>query len=368
MTDNIAIETGKEEAAERPKGNGGRIALFAALFVIVVTIVYFRQKEALEVWHALRAGNPGLIVAAMAVQGVYWVTFAAMYQTSYRVVGLQSRVRDLLPVWLGSLFVSIAAPAAAPAVFMDDAVRRGQSPAKVGAGILVLRLTDFGTLTLFIASGIAVMATRMSMHPWQSKTLLGHCVALAILVGVTLAWSGPLFLARWRPQALRGLLNWVRGAVNGAFRLVRRPEPLPTGGDHDWASYHTEHFAHSAELALANPSRLLAPAAVATLAHLLDWASLHIMLHAFGIDADLGTSLIAFSVCLLYWIVSPTPDGVGFVEAAVALSLVTIGVAEQHEAIAAAVAFRGITLYLPIIIGGFCLPRLAARKKEVVVG
>lgn len=336
--------------------------MFSCLFVIVVVVVYFRQKEALEVWNTLRAGNPWLIAAAMVVQVLYWVTFAAMYQTSYRVVGLPGRVRDLLPVWLGSLFVSIAAPAAAPAVFMDDAVRRGQSPAKVAAGILVLRLADFGTLTIFIAFGIAMMATRMEVHPWQSATLLGHCIALLILIGVTLAWSGPLFLARWKPSVLHSLLNWVRNVVNGAFRLLRRPEPLSVGGDQDWASHHAEHFAQSADLALANPVRLLAPAAVATLAHLLDWASLHIMLDAFGIDADPGTSLIAFSVCLLYWIVSPTPDGVGFVEAAVALSLVTIGVAKQHEAIAAAIAFRGITLYLPVILGGICLPRLATRK------
>ncbi|MBC8134717.1 MAG: flippase-like domain-containing protein [Fibrella sp.] len=365
MTDRTIHEAAETIVPPKPQNGWLRIVFFVGLFIIVVVVVYARQKEALDVWNTLRAGNPWLIAAAMGVQVLYWIAFAAMYQTSYHVVGLRSRVRDLLPVWLGSLFVSIAAPAAAPAVFMDDAVRRGQSPAKVAAGILVLRLADFGTLTLFIASGIAEMATRMSVHPWQSAALLGHCIALLILVGVTLAWSGPLFLARWKPQALRGVLNAVRNAVNRAFRLLRRPEPLTTGGEHDWATHHAEHFSHSADLALANPARLLIPTAVATLAHLLDWASLHIMLHAFGIEADLGTSLIAFSVCLLYWIVSPTPDGVGFVEAAVALSLVTIGVARQHEAIAAAIAFRGITLYLPVLLGGICLPRLAARKAVV---
>jgi uncharacterized membrane protein YbhN (UPF0104 family) len=364
MTESNFNEPPETVAAAVPQKGWGRAALFAVLFVIVVAVIFSRQKEALEVWHSLRAGNPWLIAGAMAVQVAYWVTFAAMYRTSYRVVGLQSRVRDLLPVWLGSLFVSIAAPAAAPAVFIDDAVRRGQPPAKVGAGILVLRLADFGTLTVFIACGIAVMATRMNMHPWQSKTLLGHCIALLILAGITAVWSGPLLLARWKPAALRNVLSGVRNAMNGAFRLLRRPEPLPVGGESDWATHHAAHFSHSADLALAQPARLLAPAAVATLAHLLDWASLHLMLHAFGIQADWGTSLIAFSVCLLYWIVSPTPDGVGFVEAAMALSLVTIGAAEQPQAIAAAIAFRGITLYLPVLLGGICLPRLAARKSE----
>lgn len=358
MTDSTLNETTNSAPMTKKQTNWGRIALFAGLFIIVVAVVYFRQKEALQVWNTLRAGNPWLIAAAMVVQVVYWVTFAAMYQTSYRVVGLPGRVRDLLPVWLGSLFVSIASPVAAPAVFIDDAVRRGQSPARVAAAILVLRLADFGTLILLIGAGIAEMANRLDIHPWQSPALIGHCIALLLLIGITLAWTGPLFLARWKPSALHSVLNWARNVVNGTFHLLRRPEPL----DADWATHHAEHFSQSADLALANPARLLVPTAVASLAHLLDWASLHIMLHAFGIAADPGTSLIAFSVCLLYWIVSPTPDGVGFVEAAVALSLVTIGVAKQHEAIAAAIAFRGITLYLPVIIGGICLPRLATRK------
>lgn len=360
MTDSSINE--KPQAPGKSQNGLMRVALFAVLFIIVGVVVYVRQEEALKVWNTLRSGDPLMIAAAMVVQVVYWITVAAMYQTSYRVVGLQNRTRDLLPVWLGSLFVSIAAPAAAPAVFMDDAVRRGQSPARAAAGILVLRLADYGTLAVFIAFGIAMMSTRMSMHPWQSATLIGHCVALLIMVGITLAWGGPLFLARWKPQALRGVLNMVRNTVNGAFRMLKRQEPLGPYGEEDWATHHAEHFSHSADLAFANPSGLLIPTTVATLAHLLDWASLHLMLGAFGIQADLGTSLIAFSVCLLYWIVSPTPDGVGVVEIAVAVTLVAIGAGTVEESAAAAIAFRGITLYLPILLGGLCLSRLAAGK------
>lgn len=345
--------------ADASPKNVGRTVLLLTVVAVFAVVAYFQRGEVLKVWDELRQGDPLYIGGAMAVQGLYWITFAAMYKASYRVVGLHSRVRDLLPVWLASLFINIAAPAAAPAVFLDEAARRGQSPAKAAAGLLVLRLTDFGSLCVFIALGIAAMATRLAVHPWQSKVLLGHCVALAILVSVTLTWSAPLFLARWKPAALLSLLGLVRRVVNAAFRLIRRPEPL---GD-TWAGEQATQFSHSADLALEKPVRLLVPVGMATLAHLLDWASLHLMLHAFGINADLQTSLIAFSVCLLYWIVSPSPDGVGFVEAAVALTLVTIGAANHPEAIAASVAFRGITLYLPVLIGAFCLPRLIAPVK-----
>lgn len=346
-------------AAVPPKNNTGRILLLLGIVAVFAVVAYFQRGEVVNVWRELKQGKPFFVAAAMVVQVLYWITFAAMYKASYRVVGLHSRVRDLLPVWLASLFINIAAPAAAPAVFMDEAARRGQPPAKAAAGLLVLRLTDFGSLSVFIALGIAAMATRLAVHPWQSKILLTHCIALAGLLGITLAWSLPLFLARWQPRALLTLLRGVRRVINAVFRRLRRPEPLAD----DWAAHQAELFGHSADLALEKPARLLAPVAVATLAHLLDWASLHLMLHAFGINADPQTSLIAFSVCLLYWIVSPAPDGVGFVEAAVALTLVTIGAAEKPEAIAASVAFRGITLYLPVVIGACCLPLLAAPVK-----
>lgn len=351
----------KETPPPAATGDWKRAALLVAIFAVFVVVAYIKREETLNVWNKLRRGDPVFIGMATVVQVIYWGAFGAMYRASYRVVGLRSRVRDLLPVWLASLFVNIAAPAAAPAVFLDEAARRGQPPAQAAAGMLVLRLTDFGSLCVFIAFGIAAMATRLAVHPWQSSVLLGHCAALGILVGVTLAWSAPLFLARWKPAALQSVLGGAKRLVNGAFRLVRRPEPLGT----DWEARQAAQFTHSADLALSQPARLLAPLAVATVAHLLDWASVHLMLHAFGIDANPAVSLIAYSVCLLYWIVSPAPDGVGFVEVAVAATLVTIGAAQKGEAIAAALAFRGISLYLPVLIGAFCLPRLAVSKPAI---
>ena len=340
----------------KPKTFPVRAAVLFAIAVVFCVVAYIKRDEAIKVWEKLKGGDPVFVAASVIVQVIYWFCFAAMYKSSYKVVGIVGRVRDLLPVWLASLFVNIAAPAAAPAVFLDDAARRGQSPARAAAGMLVLRLTDFGTLTVFIAAGVALMLPRTG----ATLAWWGHVAATIGLVGVTLVWSLPLFLAKFKPAALLWVLNRVARGVNGAFVLVKRPAPL----NDDWANRQSEQFSLSANLALTDPRRLLAPIGVATVAHALDIVSLYFMLRAFGIDADITVCFAAFAVCLLYWIVSPTPDGVGFVEFAVAHTLTALHVAEPEQALAAALAFRGISLYLPVLIGGLCLPRLAAPVKN----
>ena len=167
------------------------------------------------------------------------------------------------------------------------------------------------------------------------------------------------------------MLRGIQNLVNAVFRFFKRPEPLPHKDNthEEWAVSQVTQFRESAEMVFADPKRLLAPAGVAILAHLLNMFSLHVLLAAFDIGPDFGASLSAFSVCLLFWIVSPSPDGIGFVEGFVAHNLTKMHVAQWPAALAAALAFRGITLYLPVVIGAFCLPRLAAtvKKEEEIV-
>jgi uncharacterized membrane protein YbhN (UPF0104 family) len=57
--------------------------------------------------------------------------------------------------------------------------------------------------------------------------------------------------------------------------------------------------------------------------------------------------------------VSFIPHGIGVAEGAMALVLTSLGVATQ-TALAVAVAFRGLNIWLPILIGLFFLRRVRA--------
>jgi hypothetical protein len=77
------------------------------------------------------------------------VTYAALYQSAFHIVGIESRLRKLLPVASTSLFVSVAAPVAnmgRSASWVGDVPQRGQSGRRAAARVVPATLADVGTI------------------------------------------------------------------------------------------------------------------------------------------------------------------------------------------------------------------------------
>ena len=66
---------------------------------------------------------------------------------------------------------------------------------------------------------------------------------------------------------------------------------------------------------------------------------------------------------VLFWIVSPTPQGVGFVEAITPAIFKTMNI-NAETATLAVLAFRGLNLWLPALTGFTFLHSIVNSKKE----
>ena len=184
--------------------------LFRLLIVAFLWVVISRFTEIEKLTQTLIQGQWQWVLAAALLQVVYYVVFSALYQASFHAVEVESRVRDLVPVTLSSIFVHVAAPsggASGVALFVDDAVRRGQSAARATAGILLVQIADFATFTLVLIVGLAYLYSR---HDLTIYEILGTVVLLFILSGLT----SVLLLGLWQPERLRRLLNWLQRTFN----------------------------------------------------------------------------------------------------------------------------------------------------------
>jgi hypothetical protein len=74
------------------------------------------------------------------------------------------------------------------------------------------------------------------------------------------------------------------------------------------------------------------------------------MFLAFGTEISIGTLVAGFSIGYLFLIVSPTPAGVGFVEGGLTLALTSLSVPLGAAAVIT-LAYRGITFWLPLLLG-----------------
>src|SRR5258708_6541244 len=325
------------------------------LWVLVIGffwVVLTHLPQIRELMRTLAMGRWDLILAAVVFQSLYFVFFTASYQAAVATVGLESRFRDLLGVTFGSYVVNVVAPscgASGAALFVDDAARRGQPPARAATALVLQLAADYIGVVVVVAIGLGYLYSHGVLQAYQ---WLGGIV-MVLLTG---SLVGVLALGLAKPDWLERLLGWVERLVFAVGARLRVRSPL----GENWAEEHTAEFVAAANAMRARPKKLAQLALVALAAHLADLGTLYCLFLAFGPPVPLGTLLAGYAMAILFWIISPTPQGIGIVEGAMTLALTSLGVNGSVAAVVT-LAFRGLAFWLPFVIGFWLLrpPRSA---------
>jgi uncharacterized protein (TIRG00374 family) len=323
--------------------------LFWLLIIAFVWVVVSRFTEIEKLVETLAQGQWQWVLAAALLQVVYYIVFTGLYQSAFYTVEVESRVSELLPVMFASIFVNVAAPtggASGAALFVDDAVRRGQSAARAAAGTVLVLAADFGAFIPVLIAGLIYLFLQ---HDLQAYEIAGAAIFLLIIGGLT----GVFVLGLWQPDRLRQLLGWLQCNLNRLAGRFRRPPLLAE----DWADKNAAEFTGAAAAIATRPRRLGRTLAVALAAHLIDLTSLYTLFLAFHQTVGFGTVVAGYAMGILFWVVSITPQGVGIVEGVMALVYTSLGV-PAAKATVISLAFRGLTFWLPLAIGFFLLWRV----------
>jgi uncharacterized protein (TIRG00374 family) len=120
-------------------------------------------------------------------------------------------------------------------------------------------------------------------------------------------------------------------------------------------------FAHSFAQYRKRPKRLFLALLAAIGVTLTNFVIFLIAAHAFHIDIGIAALFLAFTLGVLVGATLPTPGGLGGVEAGLVAGLVARGV-DPTPALAAAIAFRLITYWLPLLVGTPAFFAARARK------
>jgi phosphatidylglycerol lysyltransferase len=319
------------------------------LTVLFLWLVVSRFTELEQLRSTLAQGQWGWIFAAVLTQILYYWVFTASYQSAFYTIDISTRTRDLIPVTLGSLFINVVVPAGGAggaALFADDLARRGKPAAGAASGVLLQLIADFSAFTLLLIPGLIYLFIRHDLKAYE-------IVAAVILLLVTVGLSGVLMLGVWKPEWLRRLFassqytaGWIYGRFNRSLSLAD-----------DWAQKNAKEFNQASAAVASHPLRLIRTVALAFLAHLIDIMSLYILFRAFNQPIGLDTLVAGYAVGILFWIVSITPQGIGVVEGVMALTFTSLGI---PAAVAATVvlAFRGLTFWIPMLLGFFAVQRL----------
>jgi Mg2+-importing ATPase len=326
-----------------------RRSLFVVLCVVVVAIVASQFTSAEALGADLSNADPAWVAVAVLLHGAFFVLYGGLYAAGFRAVGVSSGALRLVPVMFASIFAKTAVPftaAPAAAVFIDDAMARGQSGPRTAVGVVVTLAVDLLTALPFVLAGTVALVMRDRLVAFG---LLGTAVFVVFIGGVL----ATLVLAARMPRLLERLLAACGALVNRAVTLVGRPAPVPDG----WARNTTKTLAAAVTSIPGHPRDIAIASGYGLLLHLANLAGLGALFLAFGQGLDLAALAAGFGMSIVFFIIAIVPDGVGAVEGAMALVFVQLGM-PATAAILVTLAYRILNVWLPVAIGFWCARRL----------
>jgi uncharacterized protein (TIRG00374 family) len=323
--------------------------IFWILVAAFLWLMVSRQTEIQKVTGPLIRGQLEWILVAALLQVLYYIVFAAMFKSAFFTVDVKSKIRDLLPVTLGALFINVVAPTwgmAGAALYVDDAAHRGESPARAAAGTLLAQAADFVAFAMILAGGLAYLLMRHRLRGYE-------IAGTAVLLVITCSLAGALLLGLRRPKLLMKILNSVQRGANGLAKRVHKDVLLHDG----WAARSASDFSGAAKAIKDHPERLAFTVVLALIAHLINIASLYSLFLAFHETIELGPLVAGYAMGILFWNVSPVPQGIGVVEGVMALVYASLGI-HRTMAVLVVLAFRGLNFWLPMLVGFFLLRKV----------
>jgi phosphatidylglycerol lysyltransferase len=322
--------------------------------LVILTILFLwglvsRFTELEQLRNTLKEGQWAWIFAALFSQSLYFLVYSASYQSAFATLDIRTRTRELVPFTLGALFVNMVVPAGiagSTGLFAAELKRRGQPAARTATAVLLQLIADFAAFTFILVPGFFYLFYEHDLEPYE-------IAAGILLLLMTVGLSAVLSLGIWRPGWLYLLFASVQRISERVSQKIRRSSWLAN----DWAQKNSAEFSQASTAAAAHPSRLLQTFGIAFLAHLLEIITLYLLFRGFNQQIGFGVLVAGYAIGILFWIVSITPQGIGVVEGAMALTFTSLGV---NAAVATAVvlAFRGLTFWMPMALGFFAVQRM----------
>lgn len=327
------------------------LLMIALMFVVVTRFASLKTLGST----LIQAKWQWVLVAAI-MHVVYFVLYTRLYQVSFRVVDVKSSLRNLLPLFFASVFVNAIAPsggAAAGALFVDDANRRGQSGARAAVGTVLVLVTDLATLIPFLGFGIYFLLLHNNLQFYDIIGAVIFVIFISLLISL-------LVMAKWKPAHLRQVLNWAQRVVRKVGGWFKHSDLLAE----DWAERNAAEFSDASNAIASHPKRLLHTCILGLVLHALNIAGLYTLFLAFAQSVQPGTLIAGFGLGIVFYVVSVVPQGVAAVEGVMGAVFTSMGI-PAAKAITIVLTFRGLNYWLPLMIGFFFLHRLQTFIEDI---
>jgi uncharacterized protein (TIRG00374 family) len=322
-----------------------RKLIIALVIMVGIMFVLSQFAEIEDIIHTLERGDWRYFCLAVLIEVLWMTNIGASLKAIYRMVGVSEGLGRLILLATAANFVNIVAPSGGIggiAVFISEARSREYSAGRVTVASTMFVLFDYiGFLTILTVGFVVLVRRKQVTTP--------EVTASIIIVIIALALAAILYLGARSEEKLGKALAWIAELINKIarpFRPHHNPDYLPPQRAYTFA----HDISNGINEMRRSPRDLVFPVLLGINSKVLLIVVLFFVFIAFEVPVSIGTLVAGFCVAYLFLIVSPTPSGIGFVEGLLTLALNSFYIPLGTAAVIA-LAYRGFTFWLPLLIG-----------------
>lgn len=332
--------------------------------MILAVFIYYVSKNLGTIEHTVSvtlSQSLGYVLLSFifVLLGFYFLIL--MNKKTLKIAGIERSMAEAALLRSQALAINVLVPSGGVSVgvvFATDAKKRGDTEGAAITGVILALLADYAAIVLLLIIAMAYMASVGSLG-WP--VIVPALAFFALSIGLSLL----IFFAGRNQKLLRTILDWSKIKLNKLAKLFHREKFIKSETVVD--SFINE--LKCAYLAIAKDQKQIYLACFyALVSHFMLLVSIYILFISLGIDPLYRVLISGYAVGVMLVVISPTPNGVGIVEGAMALAYSSMGIPGAAAATVTLI-FRGLSFWLPLFIGFFALQRkhllelIESRKK-----
>lgn len=293
---------------------------------------------------ALATGAVVPLVIAVILMLVRHLTQAESYKTAFSAIGFdKTSLWDNIVLIFSIVFINtfcLFGGATGVAFIVDDLHRKGASLGTATSGAILSQVGYFAAIFVISVIGFITMTV--------SGTVNVLFVVGGLLLAGTLAILSSMFIIGcFKPDLLYRLFDFLDRWINKIISHFHRSLPAA------WGSATADSIIKSARILAHNPQGTAVTVSWASLSAITNMLCLVAVGFAFGYT-NVPVLVAAFALAAISVILSPTPQGVGVVEAVI-IAAVAGGGGDAALGATIALVYRGVMFWIPFGIGALLL-------------
>ena len=321
-------------------------------------LLFARLNDGKKLLTLIKQAKLGYFLLALVFQVIYYTFYTFLYQKSFSINGIKWRFKQMISLVFASISISLITPLgslAGAGVFIHKAKQQGISASTVIISLFLATLMDFFGLFVFLTSSIIFLIFKHNILKYE---IMGYLTFIVMFAGII----SMLVLGYRNQKTLKMTLRFLQIAVNKAGILIRKKGFLPKV----WFENKAREMEEISKRLVREKRRFRYLVFNSLIMHSADIASMFLLFLAFGKLVHIDVLLIGYSIGVLFWIVTPIPQGVGVVESVMPVVFSSLGV-DIGTATLVTLSFRGITLWIPAILGYVTLTN-GTLKGGILIG